>query len=59
MKQPKYCGLRQFFETGTMAEKKMMLSIMFQRVEIRQGYELNIQLTPGIDQFFEGLIELR
>lgn len=59
IKQLKYCGLKQIFETGTMEEKKMLLSIMIQRVEIRQGYELNIQLTPGFDQFLEGLIELR
>ena len=59
IKQLKYRGLKQVFETGTMDEKKMLLSIMIQRVEIRQGYELNIQLTPGFDQFLEGLIELR
>ena len=43
----------------TMEEKKMLLSILVRRVEVRQGYELNIQLTPGFEQFLDGLIEMR
>ena len=37
----------------------MLLSILVRRVEVRQGYELNIQLTPGFEQFLDGLIEMR
>jgi len=59
IKQLKYCGLNQVFTSGTMEEKKMLLSILVRRVEVRQGYELNIQLTPGFEQFLDGLIEMR
>ena len=59
IKQLKYCGLNQIFTSGTMEEKKMLLSILVRRVEVRQGYELNIQLTPGFEQFLDGLIEMR
>ena len=37
----------------------MLLSIMVQRVEVRRGYGLNIQLTPDFEQFLDGLIEMR
>ena len=37
----------------------MLLSILVRRVEVRQGYELNIQLTPSFEQFLDGLIEMR
>lgn len=37
----------------------MLLSILVRRVEVRQGYELNIQLEPGFEQFLDGLIEIR
>lgn len=59
IKRLKYCGLNQIFASGTMEEKKMLLSIMVQRVEVRRGYELNIQLTPDFEQFLDGLIEMR
>ena len=59
IKQLKYCGLNQIFTSGTMEEKKMLLSILVRRVEVRQGYELNIQLTPSFEQFLDGLIEMR
>ena len=59
IKQLKYCGLNQIFTSGTMEEKKMLLSILIRRVEVRQGYELNIQLAPGFEQFLDGLIEMR
>ena len=59
IKQLKYCGLNQIFTSGTMEEKKMLLSILIRRVEIRQGYELNIQLSPDFEQFLDGLIEMR
>lgn len=59
IRQLKYCGLNQIFASGTMEEKKMLLSIMVQRVEVRRGYELNIQLTPDFEQFLDGLIEMR
>ncbi len=57
--QREYCGLPWVFENGTLEERKMLLSIMIQRIEIRRDYELNIQLAPGFDQFLEGLMELR
>lgn len=59
IKRLKYCGLNQIFASGTMEEKKMLLSVMVQRVEVRRGYELNIQLTPDFEQFLDGLIEMR
>ena len=59
IKQLKYCGLNQIFTSGTMEEKKMLLSILIRRVEVRQGYELNIQLSPDFEQFLDGLIEMR
>lgn len=59
IKQRKYCGLNHIFTNGTMEEKKMLLSIMVRRVEVRRGYELNIQLAPGFEQFLDGLIEMR
>lgn len=57
--QLKYCGLNQIFISGTMEEKKMLLSILVRRVEVGQGYKLNIQLAPGFEQFLNGLIEMR
>lgn len=57
--QLKYCGLNQIFTSGTMEEKKMLLSILVRRVEVGQEYELNIQLAPGFEQFLDGLIEMR
>lgn len=59
IKQLKYCGLKAAFETGTMDEKKMLLSVMIHRVEISRNYEMNIKLAPGFEQFIDGLIELR
>ena len=59
IKQRKYCGLNHIFTNGTMEEKKMLLSIMIRRMEVRRGYELNIQLAPGFEQFLDGLIEMR
>ena len=59
VKQLKYHGLNQIFTNGTMEEKKMLLSVLIDRVEIKQGYELNIQLAPDFDQFLDGLIEMR
>lgn len=59
VKQLKYIGLNQIFTTGTMEEKKMLLSILISRVEVKRGYELNIHLAPGFEQFLEGLIEMR
>lgn len=59
VKQLKYIGLDQIFTTGTMEEKKMLLSILISRVELKRGYELNICLSPGFEQFLEGLIEMR
>ena len=59
IKQLKYCGLNQIFTSGTMEEKKMLLSILIRRVEVRQGYELNIQLSRDFEQFLDGLIEMR
>ena len=59
VKQLKYIGLNQIFTTGTMEEKKMLLSILISRVEVKRGYELNIRLSPGFEQFLEGLIEMR
>ena len=57
--QLKYCGLNQIFTSGTMEEKKMILSILVRRVEVGREYELNIQLAPGFEQFLDGLIEMR
>ena len=37
----------------------MLLSILIRRVEVRQGYELNIQLSPDFERFLDGLIEMR
>ena len=59
IRQLKYCGLKQAFETGTLDEKKQLLSIMIHRVEISRNYEMNIKLAPGFEQFIDGLIELR
>ena len=59
IRQLKYCGLKQAFETGTLDEKKQLLSIMVHRVEISRNYEMNIKLAPGFEQFIDGLIELR
>ena len=59
IKQLKYCGLKQAFETGTLDEKKQLLFIMVHRVEISRNYEMNIKLAPGFEQFIDGLIELR
>lgn len=59
IKQLKYCGLKRAFETGTLDEKKQLLSIMIHRVEISRNYEMNIKLAPGFEQFIDGLIELR
>lgn len=59
VKQRKYCGLHQIFQRGTIEEKKMLLSVLIQRVEVGREYELNIKLSPGFEQFLDGLIELR
>ncbi len=59
VKQRKYCGLSYIFENGTMEEKKMLLSIVISKVEVRKGYELSIHLAPDFDAFLEGLIEMR
>lgn len=59
IKQRKYCGLNEIFTSGTMEEKKMLLAILIRRVEVGRGYELNIQLAPGFEQFLDGLIEMR
>jgi len=59
IKQLKYFGLNQIFTNRTMEEKKMLLSVLIHRVEVRRGYELNIQLAPGFEQFLDGLIEMR
>lgn len=34
-------------------------SIIVSRVEIKKGYELNIQLAPDFERFLDGLIEMR
>ena len=54
IKQRKYCGLSYIFENGTMEEKKMLLSVIVSRVEVKK-----IQLAPNFDAFLEGLIEMR
>jgi hypothetical protein len=59
VKQLKYCGLHQIFTSGTMEEKKMLLSILVRRVEIGRDYQMNIVLSPEFDRFLDGLIELR
>lgn len=57
--QLKYCGLNQIFTSGTMKEKKMLLSILVRRVEMGRGDGLNIQPAPSFEQFLDGLIEMR
>ena len=37
----------------------MLLAIVVQRIEVRRGYELNIQLLPDFERFLDGLIEMR
>lgn len=59
IKQRKYCGLNQIFRSGTLEEQKMLLAIVVQRIEVRRGYELNIQLLPDFERFLDGLIEMR
>lgn len=59
IKQRKYCGLNHISTNSTMEEKKMLLSILIRRVEVKRDYELNIQLAPGFEQFLDGLIEIR
>lgn len=59
VKQRKYCGLNYVFSEGMIEEKKMLLSIIVSRVEIKKGYELNIQLAPDFERFLDGLIEIR
>ena len=59
IKQRKYCGLNQIFCSGTLEEQKMLLAIVVKRIEVRQDYELNIQLSPDFERFLDGLIEMR
>lgn len=55
LNQQKYTDLKECFVSGTMEEKKMLLSQMIERVELKSRYEMKITLSPSFDQFLDGL----
>lgn len=54
--QKKYCSLIHTFEFGSQEEKKMLLTNIIHRVEIRRNYEIIIKLDPNFEQFINGLV---
>jgi len=54
----KYRDIQNEYRTATLEAKKMLLSQLVRRVELRVNYKMSIELNPRFDDFVEGFINL-
>lgn len=53
----KYQGILDEYQTATLEAKKMLLSQLVHRIELRSNYAISIELNPRFEDFVEGLID--
>ncbi len=53
----KYLDIQNEYRNASMEAKKMMLSQLIRRVELRVNYEILIELNPRFEDFVEGLVD--
>lgn len=46
----------ELYDSASIEQKKMIVNAMITRIDVYNGYELNVELNFNIQQFFEGMV---